>query len=33
MQLTAARAAACWLQEEGIPPKPLPNLAAAQSVE
>jgi peptide/nickel transport system ATP-binding protein len=29
MQLTAARAAACWLQEEGIPPKPLPNLAAA----
>jgi oligopeptide/dipeptide ABC transporter ATP-binding protein len=33
LQLTGRRAAACWLQQEGLPPKPLPNLAGAQSVE
>jgi oligopeptide/dipeptide ABC transporter ATP-binding protein len=33
LQLTGRRAAACWLQQEGVPPKPLPNLAGAQSVE
>jgi peptide/nickel transport system ATP-binding protein len=33
LQLNGRRAAACWLQQEGVPPKPLPNLAGAQSVE
>jgi peptide/nickel transport system ATP-binding protein len=33
LQLRGRRGAACWLQEEGAPPKPLPNLAGAQSVE
>ena len=33
LRLAGRRAAACWLQEEGTPPKPLPNLAGAQSVE
>jgi peptide/nickel transport system ATP-binding protein len=33
LQLTGARAAACWLQEEGRPPRPLPSLATAQNVE
>jgi len=33
LQLSGRRAAACWLQQEGVPPKPLPNLAGAQSVE
>jgi oligopeptide/dipeptide ABC transporter ATP-binding protein len=33
LRLAGRRAAACWLQEEGTPPKLLPNLAGAQSVE
>ena len=33
LRLTGRRAAACWLQEEGTPPKPLPNLAGTQNVE
>ena len=33
LQLAGRRAAACWLQEERTPPKALPNLAGAKSVE
>jgi len=33
LRLSGRRGAACWLQAEGTPPKPLPNLAGAQNVE
>jgi peptide/nickel transport system ATP-binding protein len=33
LQLTEARAAACWLQEAGQPPRPLPNLAGQLRVQ
>jgi oligopeptide/dipeptide ABC transporter ATP-binding protein len=33
LHLSGRRAAACWLQEEGAPPRPLPNLAGAQNVQ
>jgi peptide/nickel transport system ATP-binding protein len=33
LELTAARAAACWLQSPGRPPQPLPDLVASPGVE